>query len=332
MATQFSVMTWNLENLFGLGTEFGPDTPDEFNQKIEGLARTILELDPDVVAVQEVGGSEPFGALQAALGGRYPHNQLSVHPDTRGILVGFLSKLSFEDSEDILEFPEGALQNVPGIDGRGDPIILTRLGRGALRILVRPNADLPVHLITAHLKSKLLTFPRPTGSPSFSPRDENERARVAGFALQRRMAEAIALRVRANRLLEGDDENALILLGDMNDVTDAATTQILIGPPGSELGTPGFDRPDRGDNARLFNLAPLIPEEHRFSRVFRGRGELIDHILVSHELLPGTPRRVPIVDSHIDRVGGLPSIETNPNERRGRVESDHAPVTATFEL
>jgi hypothetical protein len=133
MATQFSVMTWNLENLFGLGTEFGPDTPDEFNQKIESLARTILELDPDVVAVQEVGGSEPFGALQAALGGRYPHNQLSVHPDTRGILVGFLSKLPFEDSEDILEFPEGALQNVPGIDGRGDPIILTRLGRGALR-------------------------------------------------------------------------------------------------------------------------------------------------------------------------------------------------------
>jgi hypothetical protein len=205
-------------------------------KRLKVLLEPSLNLIRTLLQFKRLGGSEPFGALQAALGGRYPHNQLSVHPDTRGILVGFLSKLSFEDSEDILEFPEGALQNVPGIDGRGDPIILTRLGRGALRILVRPNADLPVHLITAHLKSKLLTFPRPTGSPSFSPRDENERARVAGFALQRRMAEAIALRVRANRLLEGDDENALILLGDMNDVTDAATTQILIGSPEASLG------------------------------------------------------------------------------------------------
>lgn len=187
--------------------------------------------------------------------------------------------------------------------------------------------------MTAHLKSKFLTFPRP--GPRFSPSDENERARVAGFALLKRTAEAVALRVRANQLLEADDRNALILLGDMNDVTDAATTQMLAGPPGSEPGTTAFDRPDKCDDARLFNLAPLIPEERRFSRVFRGRGELIDHILVSQELVPREPggkRRVPVVDSHVDRAEGIPSIGLDPGERAGRAESDHAPVTATFEL
>ena len=40
----------------------------------------------------------------------------------------------------------------------------------------------------------------------------------------------------------------------------AATTQILLGPPGSEIGTGGFDRPDQGDAERLWNLAPLLPE------------------------------------------------------------------------
>ena len=39
----------------------------------------------------------------------------------------------------------------------------------------------------------------------------------------------------------------VVVLGDLNDEPLAATTQILLGPPGSEIGTAGFDRPDRGD-------------------------------------------------------------------------------------
>ena len=68
----------------------------------------------------------------------------------------------------------------------------------------------------------------------------------------------------------------------MNDEVDAATTQILNGPPGSEIGTRGFDIPDAGDRQRLFNLAPLIPEDRRVSRRYRGRGELIDHIFATN--------------------------------------------------
>jgi len=67
--------------------------------------------------------------------------------------------------------------------------------------------------------------------------------------------------------LEGNAQDALILLGDMNDVTDAATTQILQGPSGSAINIGGFNRRDKGDDTRLFNLAPLIPEERRFSRI-----------------------------------------------------------------
>ncbi|MGI9336867.1 MAG: endonuclease/exonuclease/phosphatase family protein [Gammaproteobacteria bacterium] len=145
------------------------------------------------------------------------------------------------------------------------------------------------------------------------------------------MAEAVALRVRANELLEGEGPG-VILLGDLNDVPRAATTQLLSGPPGSEPATPGFDAPDKGDDARLFNLAPLIAQKRRFSRVFRRIPELIDHIAVSEELVPGKPRRLPVVDSHIDALGPLPSIGTNPGRRRDKPGSDHAPVTAAFEL
>jgi hypothetical protein len=63
-------------------------------------------------------------------------------------------------------------------------------------------------------------------------------------------------------------------LGDLNDEVEAATTPHLTGPPGSEIATTGFDRPDNGDAQRLWNLAPRIPAEQRFSRIYRDRQEL----------------------------------------------------------
>jgi endonuclease/exonuclease/phosphatase family metal-dependent hydrolase len=333
--TSFKVMTWNVENLFRpeeLSESVTADAKSKYKDKLETLADTILRLEPDVLALQEVGSPEALEDLNALLKKRYPHRQLSTFPDSRGIRVAFLSGLAFEETQDITAFPLAGLPTVIGIDHEGKPTSLTNMGRGALRVLVKPKKNLSVHLITAHLKSKLLTFP-PTksGKPRFDTDDENERARVAGLALLRRTAEAVALRVKANELLEGNSKNALILLGDMNDVTDAATTQILQGPGGSEIGTGGFDKADKGDDSRLFNLASLIPEERRYSRIYRGNKELIDHILVSEELLPGQPRKLPVVDTQVSDMP-MVSITDNPEERRGQPASDHSPVVAMFEL
>jgi endonuclease/exonuclease/phosphatase family metal-dependent hydrolase len=125
-------------------------------------------------------------------------------------------------------------------------------------------------------------------------------------------------------VLDGNGrERAVIVLGDLNDEPTAATTQILLGPPGSEIGTPGSARPDQGDGSRLWNLAPLIPEERCFSRLFRGRGELIDHVLVSHALV----QRVERVDTG---PGEPPSITEDPHARRDEPVSDHLPIVARF--
>jgi endonuclease/exonuclease/phosphatase family metal-dependent hydrolase len=177
-----------------------------------------------------------------------------------------------------------------------------------------------VDLVTCHLKSKLLRFP----GERFTPRDEGERARFGAYALYQRAAEAVTVRSLADRLLDGRDR-AVVLLGDLNDEALAGTTQILLGPPGSEIGTGGFDRPDQGDPYRLWNLAPLIPEERRYTRVFRGRRELIDHVLVSHALV----RRVTRVDTTPQEP---PSITEFPTERRNARTSDHRPVFAELEL
>lgn len=120
------------------------------------------------------------------------------------------------------------------------------------------------------------------------------------------------------------------VVGDLNDEVAAATTQILQGPPGSEIKTPGFERPDKGDASRLWNIAPLIDEKQRFSRVHAGRPELIDHILVSRLLLDhvtGAGTGAPAQE-----VTTLPSVGDDPSARRDEVGSDHAPVWARIRV
>jgi hypothetical protein len=106
-----------------------------------------------------------------------------------------------------------------------------------------------------------------------------------------------------------------VVLGDFGDSRDAATTQILPGPLGSEIGTAGYTQPDQGDGARLWNLYPRIqPPDNRYSRIYSSHDELIDHVFASH-----------LVTRHVadgDVTAGAPmtpvpdSIADNPNTRR----------------
>jgi endonuclease/exonuclease/phosphatase family metal-dependent hydrolase len=310
------VATWNLENLFTPESEYGPTSQEAYEAKLTSLAAVITEIGPDVLAVQEVGSSEALDDLVARLEGEW-HVALSQFPDRRGIRVGFVSRPAFDDVEDVRDFPP--LLRPVQVDDEGATI--EAANRGVLRVRVT-SAGRPVDLATCHLKSKLLTYP----GERFSPHDEGERARFGAYALYQRAAEAVTVRSLADRLLDGrGGERAVVVLGDLNDEPYAATTQILLGPPGSEIGTEGFERPDQGDRRRLWNLAPLIPEERRFTRLYRGRPELVDHVLVSHTLV----QRVIRADT-TDQAP--PSITEFPSGRRNAPGSDHRPVVAELDL
>lgn len=312
---KLKVMTWNVENLFA--------TNANYQAKLVSLSATIAKVDPDVAALQEIGGDTELQALQGALAsqGCLLKHSLIGRPDDRGIRVALLSKRPIKNEGGIEELAS----NFPIVDLEGKAI--AALGRGAPHGSVTVDGQ-KVHVIGAHLKSKLLTFP----NGQFSTKDEDLRARVGGIALLKRAAEAVTLRLAANKIIAKNDVDALILLGDLNDGPEAATTQILYGPTGSQPGTNAFVTPDQGDGARLFNLAGFIPKEQRFTRIHNGEGELIDHVLVSKELVTdGAGKRVlPVV--YTVAASRLPSIDDNPNERAQAPSSDHAAVVAEFSL
>jgi endonuclease/exonuclease/phosphatase family metal-dependent hydrolase len=301
-----TVATWNLENLFLPGGESGPPDQETFERKLDDLAALIETIAPDVLAVQEVGDAPALDELRIRIGGEW-HVELSPDADDRGIRVGFLSRVPFTEVERIRAFPDGT-DPVRLLD---DGTTTTQMGRGALRVQAAG-----IDLITTHLKSKLLGYP----DGRFSPRDEGERARYAGYALDLRAAEAITLRSHATALLGAG--RTVVVLGDLNDEPLAATTQILLGPPGSELKTGGFGTPDKGDAQRLWNLAPMLPEGHAFSRIFNGRRELIDHLLVSHRL----------AEALISADTGTTDLPSISGPRPASDGSDHAPVFARFDV
>ena len=120
-------------------------------------------------------------------------------------------------------------------------------------------------------------------------------------------------------LLTEDPRAAVVVAGDLNDEPQVAATQVLHGPPGSEVGTAGLDQPDAGDAQRLRNTAAFSRQEDRWSRVYRGRREPIDHVLCSHALIDA---------GQAATTGGLPveSIEGRPDSRGNATASDHRPV------
>ncbi len=235
--------TWNLENLFRPGAEFGPKDEAVYRQKLGGLAATIDSMAPDLLGVQEVGSPDALDDLVALLADDW-HVALSAHfAPHHSIRVGFLSRKRLEVVEDLDLFPDRLIP-VQSADRIADRPARTssRMGRGALAVSIEPVAGRRLTVVCCHLKSKLLSF-----RGSFRPHDEGERARSGGYALYQRTAEAVSVRGLVDRLLcEGGRDgrrNAVAVLGDLNDEPQAATTQILYGPPGSQFDSGSPDRP-----------------------------------------------------------------------------------------
>lgn len=322
----FTVMSWNVENLFV------PEAAqrEAYEAKIAALAAVVQGVAPDLLGVQEIGDPESFEALRVALAGGAPagggsggewHGELSTRFEGgHAIRVGWLSPRPLTDVQQVSRLPEG----LRGVKVDDDGTRIDAMPRGALAVTATTADGTPVRALTAHLKSKLLSFP----DGRFSTHDEGERARVAVYALDRRAAEAATLRAWATAALEaGDAGGRVVVCGDLNDTSEAATTQLIYGPPGSQLGTGGFDHPDQGDTQRLWDTGYAMSPPDNWSRENEGRQELIDHVLVSHALVGSlqSARTVPLE---------VPSIGVQPRTapRVTPAPSDHRPVVATFDV
>lgn len=151
------------------------------------LTRLILSVNPDVLALQEIGGNKQVNQLaddvERAGGAAFPH-RVVLHGRDTARRVAVLSRLPFRD---VFRFYEK-----------------NTMCRGLLGVEIAAGTR-PLRVFTLHLKSKL------TRSP-----EDPECARE-------RLSEAR----RVRELLGTAGGNAFVLLGDFNDTPESAPVRIF---------------------------------------------------------------------------------------------------------
>ncbi|MXU64731.1 endonuclease/exonuclease/phosphatase family protein [Oceanomicrobium pacificus] len=322
---QISVGTFNLNNLFsrfnfqadidgippqeagGIALTFLPDQvavrtfmgrlvkakPADATAEV---ARRILDMDLDVLAVQEVEHVDILRQFNRDnLNGLYAEVALVEGNDPRMIDVGILSKL-----------PIGPITSHQAARHPGDPGRRV-FGRDLLQVEIRkPDGSKAFTLYNTHLKSH------------FVPHDQDPVAGAAAAnARRRRQAEMVADIISRQERAGGK----FILTGDMNDPEDSADLAPMLvvdGQPlvdglaaAAETRPPKPETPGQGPG-------PARPQwTHRFnpSGPEPPRYELFDQIWLSQGLAPH------LVSAHIDR-----------RTRHGGDGSDHDPAWVVLDL
>ncbi len=195
-AEPFTVATWNLQNYLDEPT---PQRPAKSAEAKSAVHAGLLELRADIIALQEIGGTNSLHELRDALkrgGFDYPHWEYVAARDDE-IHLAVLSR--FPISARYPHTNEAFLLN-------GHRFFVKR---GFAEIDIRIGTNYQFTLLAAHLKSK-----RPVASA-----DE--------AAL--RLHEARLLRRRVDTLISATPNINLVVLGDFNDNDDSPPLKLILG-------------------------------------------------------------------------------------------------------
>ncbi len=248
----FRVAAYNVENYLDAPTASRPHVKTaEAKTKIR---EAIKAMNPDVLALEEMGGTNALLELRAALkadGLDFPFWEHIQAYDTN-VHVAVLSRLP------IIARQPHTNENFL-LDGKRFQV---KRGFAELEIQAAPNFTFT--LLAAHLKSHL-------AAPDA---DENEE----------RLGEAKVLRRIIDDKLKNDHDAKLIVLGDFNDTKDSAAAKEIIGRGKTKL----FDlRPAERNGDTAPGEPPYFEPRDSAWTYFYGRNDTysrIDYILVSPAL------------------------------------------------
>lgn len=221
-AAEFSVATYNVA---GYLVEPVPGRKVKPIAARETVCRTIAAANPDIVALQEVGGTAGFLDLRrrlSAAGRPYPHARLLAG-------VGGPIQLALLSRHPITRSVRHT-NDVYLVEDRRE-----RVARGLLEVDVRVGRGIELTLLVAHLKSRR---PVPYG-------DE----RVL------RNREALILRRKVEAVFAAKPDAPLIVLGDLNDTPDSRAVRTVIGRGKAALVDLRPAEPGRPDVAWTYHFA-----------------------------------------------------------------------------
>ncbi len=267
-----TITTFNIENLFDLIDN--PDkadgrstpTPGNLDRQLAKLALAIeIELrTPEIIVVQEVENTtilqELGDRVNSATGTAYTAVSFETS-DVRGIEVGFLWDADRVTLVNAFQLTDA---EVPGVSDAFGPTSPSPGREPLVGVFERMGREFTI--IGNHFKSKF------GDDPLFGINDPPVRI----TEIQRK-AQAQVVRDYANILLNANPEAWVMVTGDLNDFEFAEPGEGPDHPVAIIEGGPG--------EVGLTNLLPLVRAAERFTFVFDGNSQVLDHMLVSPAFL-----------------------------------------------
>lgn len=327
MPTPIRIATFNLENL-----DDKPGEDPTLAQRITVMRPQLVRLRADILCLQEVNGQEQPNqprqllALQQLIAGTdYANfNVVSTRTaggaqvyDVRNLVI--LSRFPIADHQQIKHdiVPQPVYKKVTSIppEPAPDPVTWERPIFHA-RITLPDNSDL--HVINLHLKSKI-----PSNIPgqkinNFTWKSITGWAEGFFLSSMKRVGQALETRAFIDQLFDQDSDARIVVCGDFNADLDAVPVEAIRGD---------VENTGNGDLAprTMVPCERTIPESSRFSLYHRGKGNMLDHLIVSRPLVAhyrGSEIHNELL--HDESIAFATDVKFP--------ESDHAPVVAEFVL
>jgi endonuclease/exonuclease/phosphatase family metal-dependent hydrolase len=313
------VATLNVENL---------DLP--LGARARVLRPALERLAADILCLQEVNGQRVPGRKDRVLraldelleGTTYAgyHRAATTSPTGKGVAdvhnLVTLSRWPILEQRQVLHdlLPPPSAAQVTADPPVEHPIAI-RFERPLLLCRI-DCAPAPVHVVNVHLRAGLAsTIP----GGKLAPFVWNSLPRWAeGFFLSgvKRSGQALELRLLVDRIFDGDPDARIVVAGDFNAEEHETPLRILVGAP-EDTGNPALA--DRG----LVLLDRSVEPGRRYSVLYHGRPQMLDHILASHALFG----RFLGLEIHNEALG---DEAVAYGKGVGAAGSYHAGVVATF--
>jgi endonuclease/exonuclease/phosphatase family metal-dependent hydrolase len=321
------IASFNLENL-----DDGPNVKPALATRIQIMRPQLQRLHADILCFQEVhsqgsSGSRTFAALDQLLAGtEYTGFNREATLTTGGELYDVrnlvtVSRFPFAAPVQIIRDSAGPRPRyqMATADPPDTSADLIQWERPMLYTQINVAAGMNLHLINVHLKSKIASDIAGQKLDNFTWKTVSAWAEGSFISSMKRVGQALQARLLIDKIFDTHGLDALIAIcGDFNAAADEVALAAICGPV-EETGNPAH-------GPRL--MVPCennIPESARYTLLHLGKGEMLDHIIVSRFLL----RFFRSAEIHNE---ALPDESGAFRQDVNFPESDHAPVVAEFEL
>lgn len=320
------IATFNLENL-----DSGPGMEPTLTERIQIMRPQLERMGADILCLQEVhsqlaAGVRTLDALDELLAGTpYATFNRQTTLTTGGALYDernlvTLSRFPIIDTQVIRDSggprPSYRFATADPPDTVANPLewerpmLYTQLDLGSGRTL---------HLINVHLKSKIATSVAGQKINDYTWKSVSAWAEGSFVSAMKRLGQALQARLLIDHVFDTAGLGALIAIaGDFNADADEVTLKAICGPV-EETGNPAHAP------RVMVPCENNVPSSSRYSLFHLGRGQMLDHIIISRPLLRYF-RGAEIHNECLpDESGAFRQDVQFP-------ESDHAPVVAGFEM